>query len=84
MCQEKLAQMGKTSFRALQTEFIREINEHLSSLGKKIFCWNESITDNGADLDLMKKSGATIMCWNPCQSGAAKAASLGLDAIITE
>ena len=83
-CQEKLAQLGKSSFRALQTEFIREINEHLSSLGKKIFCWNESITDNGADLELMKKSGATIMCWNPCQSGAAKAASLGLDAIITE
>ena len=32
----------------------------------------------------MKKSGATIMCWNPCQAGAAKAASLGLNAIITE
>ena len=83
-CQAKLAQLGKSSFRALQTEFIREINEHLATLGKKIFCWNESITDGGADLELMKKSGATIMCWNPCQSGAAKAASLGLDAIITE
>ena len=84
LCQEKLRQMGKTSYRALQTEFIREINEHLATLGKKIFCWNESITDGGADLDLMKQSGATIMCWNPCQAGAAKAASLGLNAIITE
>ncbi len=84
LCQEKLNQLGKTSYRALQTEFIREINEHLSSLGKKMFCWNESITESGADLDLMKASGATIMCWNPCQSGAAKAASLGLNAIITE
>ena len=83
-CQAKLKELGKTSYRALQTEFIREINEHLATLGKKIFCWNESITDNGADLDLMKKSGATIMCWNPCQSGAAKAASMGLNAIITE
>ena len=83
-CQEKLRQLGKSSYRALQTEFIREINEHLATLGKKIFCWNESVTDNGADLDLMKQSGATIMCWNPCQAGAAKAASLGLDAIITE
>ncbi|MBQ2123516.1 MAG: beta-N-acetylhexosaminidase [Bacteroidaceae bacterium] len=83
-CQAKLAQLGKSSFRALQTEFIREINEHLATLGKKIFCWNESVTDAGADLELMKQSGATIMCWNPCQSGAAKAASLGLDAIITE
>ena len=84
LCQEKLRQLGKTSFRALQTEFIREINVHLASLGKKMFCWNESITDNGADLDLMKKSGATIMCWNPCQGGAKKAAELGLNAIITE
>ncbi|MBO5699776.1 MAG: family 20 glycosylhydrolase [Bacteroidaceae bacterium] len=84
LCKEKLQQLGKTNFRALQTEFIREINEHLASLGKKMFCWNESITENGADLELMKQSGATIMCWNPCQGGAAKAASLGLDAIITE
>ena len=84
LCQEKLKQLGKSSYRALQTEFIREINEHLATLGKKLFCWNESITDGGADLELMKKSGATIMCWNPCQSGAAKAASLGLNAIITE
>ncbi len=84
LCQEKLKQLGKSSYRALQTEFIREINAHLASLGKKMFCWNESITESGADLDLMKRSGATIMCWNPCQSGAAKAASLGLNAIITE
>lgn len=83
-CQKKLNELGKTSYRALQTEFIREINQHLSSLGKKMFCWNESITESGADLELMKESGATIMCWNPCQSGAAKAAQLGLNAIITE
>ena len=84
LCQEKLAALGKSSFRVLQTEFIREINEHLASLGKRMVCWNECITESGADLDLMKQSGATIMCWNPCQSGAAKAASLGLNAIITE
>ncbi len=83
-CQQKLAELGKTNYRALQTEFIREINEHLATLGKKLFCWNETITEEGADLDLMKESGATIMCWTPCQSAAAKAASLGLDAIITE
>ena len=84
LCQEKLKQLGKSNYRALQTEFIREINEHLATLGKKMFCWNESVTESGADLELMKKSGATIMCWNPCQGGAAKAASLGLNAIITE
>ncbi len=84
LCQAKLKELGKSSYRALQTEFIREINEHLKTLGKKLFCWNESITDGGADLELMKQSGATIMCWNPCQGGAAKAAELGLNAIITE
>lgn len=84
LCQEKLKKLGKTSFRALQTDFIREMGEHLATFGKKLFCWNESITDAGADLDLMKKSGATIMCWTPCQAAADKAASMGLNAIITE
>lgn len=83
-CKTKLAQLGKTDFSALQTDFIREIGEFLKGKGKKLFCWNESVTAQGADLDMMKQTGATIMCWNPCQSGAAKAASLGLDAIITE
>ena len=84
LCQERMKELGKDNYRVLQTEFIREINDHLVTLGKKMFCWNESITEKGADLDLMRESGATIMCWSPCQEGAKKAAELGLNAIITE
>ncbi len=83
-CQRMLQDLGKTNYRALQTEFIRQINDHLATLGKKIFCWNESVTAGGADLDMMKETDATIMCWYPCQAGAAKAAELGLNAIITD
>lgn len=83
-CKEKLKQLGKTSFRALQSDFTREISEFLKTKGKSIFCWNESVTASGSDLDVMQQTGATIMCWNPCQSGAKKAVGLGLDAIISE
>ena len=83
-CKAKLARLGKTNFRALQSDFIREIGEFLKGKGKKMFCWNESVTAEGADLDIVKESDATIMCWYPCQSSATKATSLGLDVIITE
>ncbi len=84
LCQERMKELGLTNYRALQTHFIKEISDHVATYGKKLFCWNESITADGADLDLMKETGATIMCWSPCQSGAAKAAEMGLNAIITE
>lgn len=83
-CKQKLQSLGKTSFRALQTDFIREIGDYLKAKGKKMFCWNESVTADGADIEMMKQTGATIMCWNPCQRGAIETVNLGLDAIITE
>ena len=84
LCQQKMQELGLSSYRALQTHFIKEMSDFVGTKGKRLFCWNESITAGGADLQLMKETGATIMCWNPCQGGAAKAAELGLDAIITE
>ena len=84
LCQQKMKELGLSSYRALQTHFIKEMSDFVGTKGKRLFCWNESVTAGGADLQLMKETGATIMCWNPCQGGAAKAAELGLDAIITE
>lgn len=84
LCQQKMKELGLTNYRALQTHFIKEIADHVATHGKKLFCWNESITAGGADLGIMQETGATIMCWQPCQGGAAKAAELGLNAIITE
>jgi hexosaminidase len=60
------------------------MNNHIKARGKQMILWNESVTAAGADLELIKSTGATIFCWNPCQQGAAIASSLGLDAVITE
>ena len=95
-CQEHLNQLAKAGeikdlgaeskhrFRPLQSYFIKQMNDHIKARGRKMILWNESITAGGADLDIIKNTGATIFCWNPCQQGAAIAASLGLDAVITE
>ena len=74
----------KPNFRPLQSYFIKQMAEHLKSRGRKIALWNESVTAHGADLNLVKNTGATIFCWHPCQQGARIAASLGLDCVITE
>lgn len=75
---------GKLNFRPLQSYFITQMADHVRARGRKMILWNESVTAEGADLNMIKSTGATIFCWNPCQKGAAVAASLGLDAVITE
>ena len=82
-CQAIYKAEGMTNYSQLQSRFTKQIAEHLQSLGKRIAVWNEAVTANGANTKLIKESGATVYCWNPCQSGATKAASLGLNAIIT-
>ena len=82
-CQAIYKAEGMTNYSQLQSRFTKQIAEHLQSLGKRIAVWNEAVTANGANTKLIKESGATVYCWNPCQSGATKAANLGLNAIIT-
>ena len=84
LCQQRLQDLGLQDYRALQTHFIREISDYVATKGKKLVCWNESITARGADLDIMKQTGATIMSWYPCQAGVKQAVELGLPAIVTE
>ena len=83
MCQAVYAAEGLTSYSQLQSRFTREIASHLQALGKHIAVWNEAITAKGADLSLVKAAGATVFCWNPCQTGARMAAEAGLNAIVT-
>ena len=71
------------SYRQLQTHFIDEISTYLRSKGRKISVWNETVTEKGADLQLMKKTGATVYCWVPARRGAEIANELGLPSIYT-
>ena len=83
-CQELLQEKGFTSYRQIQSWFTNLISGYIASKGKRTIVWNESITAGGSDLNLVKEHNPVIMCWMPAQGGAQKAASIGLDAIITE
>lgn len=82
-CQAMYKKLNLTSYRQLQTHFIAEITDYLRSKGRKISVWNETVTEKGADLQLMKKTGATVYCWVPARKGAEIANSLGLPSIYT-
>ena len=84
LCQQRYRELGLTNYRQLQTHFIKEIGDFLASKGRKMAVWNESITASGADLNMMKETGATIYCWTPCQASAKQAAELGLPNVVTE
>ncbi|MBR3092661.1 MAG: beta-N-acetylhexosaminidase [Bacteroidaceae bacterium] len=83
LCKKVFQEEQMTSYSQLQSRFTRQLAEHLHSLGKRICVWNEAITAPGADMQLIRSSGATVFCWNPCQDGARKAAEAGLPAIIS-
>ena len=82
-CQAMYKKLNLTSYRQLQTHFIAEITDYLKSKGRKISVWNETVTEKGADLQLMKKTGATVYCWVPARKGAEIANGLGLPSIYT-
>ena len=82
-CQAMYKNLNLTSYRQLQTHFIAEITDYLKSKGRKISVWNETVTEKGADLQPMKKTGATVYCWVPARKGAEIANSLGLPSIYT-
>lgn len=83
-CKALYYQLGVDSYRKLQSHFIKQISDFVQTRGKNLFVWNESVTCEGADLDLIRESGSTVMSWHPCQQGARTAAELGLNTIVTE
>ena len=83
LCKEVYEKEQMSDFSQLQSRFTREIAAFVRSKGKRIAVWNEAITAKGAATQMIKETGATVFCWNPCQKGASMAADLGLNCIIT-
>ena len=88
-CQALMQKMGFSNVRQLQSHFVREISDHVTSKeGDKrrtVIMWNESLTAGGTDEELIIGTGGTMMCWEignaqPC---ALKAAQNGMESIIT-
>ncbi len=82
-CQEQYKELGLTDYRQLQSHFIKEMADFVKSKGRKLAVWNEGITASGADLDIMKETGAMVYCWTSPRAAAQKAKELGLPNIYT-
>lgn len=82
-CQARYKELGLTSYRQLQSLFIKEISDFVQERGRKISVWNEAISAGGADTDLIKATAATVYCWTGPEAACKKAANLGLDNIYT-
>lgn len=82
-CQAAYKAQGLTSYRQLQSLFIKELADHVKAKGRKLAVWNEAITASGADTDLMQETGATVYCWTSPEAAVTKANGLGLPSIYT-
>lgn len=82
-CQDMMKEYGYTSYRQLQSHFIHELADHAAEHGKKLYVWNEAISAAGADVEMIQKAGATVMCWTGADAAAKKAAELGLNNVLT-
>lgn len=83
--EECMAFMQKMKFshvRALQSYFTKEMADFVATRGYKLMAWNETITATGSDLDMIKSTGADIVCWTGAEAAAQKAYSLGLSNIL--
>lgn len=88
-CQALMKEKGFSNIRELQSYFVRQISDHVTQKeGDKkrtVIMWNESLTANGTNEDLIKGTGGMMMCWEsgqvqPC---ALKAAKFGMKSVIT-
>ena len=88
-CQAFMQKMGYSNIRELQSHFVREISDYVTSKeGDKkrtVIMWNESLTAQGTNEELIKGTGGMMMCWEsgqvqPC---ARKAAEYGMNSVIT-
>ena len=83
LCQEKYKKEGLTSYRQLQSHFIREMDEFVKSKGRELAVWNEAITAGSADTQILKETGATVYCWVGADNAASKATQLKMPHIYT-
>lgn len=79
-----IADLGLTNPRQLQQRFIQEINEVLRSKGKRLYVWNECITEDGADIELMKSMHPVVFSWAPSRKAARLASSLQMPTIVSD
>lgn len=82
LCKKRLAEIGSTKFRDLQTDFYKKIIDYIAAKPeaqqRKLIFWNEVLHGNTSAL-----TGSTIMAWIGADGAAKEAAKRGFDAILT-
>ena len=76
---------GYSHIRELQSRFVRLLADYLREKGKEVIMWNESLSANGTNVDLIDGTEGIMMCWESgkVQSTALQAAQLGMRSVIT-
>ena len=82
-CQSLYKTEGLLNYRQLQSRFIKQMADYLHSRGRTTAVWNEAITAEGAELDLIKEANVKVYCWYPAAQSARMAAEQKLDNIVT-
>ena len=88
-CQVLMTEMGFSNIRELQSHFVRQLSDHLTSKEgdehRTVIMWNESLSADGTNVELIEGTGGMMMCWEPGKTypTALKAAQMGMKSIIT-
>lgn len=82
-CRALMEKEGMKNARQLQNRFIKQMADRAAKHGKKLYVWNEALTEEGADSAMLKNIDATVFCWVGVPQAVKKATSNGLGAIFT-
>lgn len=82
-CRALMEKEGMKNPRQLQNRFIKQMADRAAKHGKKLYVWNEALTEDGADSAMLKNIDATVFCWVGVPQAVKKATSNGLGAIFT-
>ena len=88
-CQALMQEMGFSHIRELQSHFVRQLSDHLTSKEgderRTVIMWNESLSAAGTNVEMIEGTGGMMMYWEPGNTypTALKAAKMGMKSIIT-
>lgn len=83
LCQQEVKDKGYSSYRELQSHFIKEMGDFVKERGYELAVWNEAITAGSADVETVKGTDAIVYCWTGAEAAAKKAQQLGMRNIYT-
>lgn len=88
-CLALMKEMGFSHIRELQSHFVRQLSDHLTSKEgderRTVIMWNESLSAAGTNVEMIEGTGGMMMCWEPNNTypTALKAAKMGMKSVIT-